>query len=82
MPTQASRQKSLRPEEIAYAVLRARIAQEHWKMRPLSERIALVTRAAKKMLARRHEAMTLAHDEMGKVEAEAISTRRSDRSTP
>jgi acyl-CoA reductase-like NAD-dependent aldehyde dehydrogenase len=59
-------------DEVRAAVARARVAQEHWRLRPLPERIAAVKRAAKEMLRRRSEVITLARDEMGKVEVEGI----------
>jgi acyl-CoA reductase-like NAD-dependent aldehyde dehydrogenase len=60
------------PEQIAEAVARARSAQEHWRHRSHDERVKALTRAAKDMLRARREVMALAHDEMGKVEAEGI----------
>lgn len=54
------------------AVECARAAQEYWQLQPLDARIAAVTRAAKTMLRRRAEVMAVAHEEMGKVRAEAL----------
>ena len=59
-------------EEIREAVARARAAQAHWRLRPLSERVRHLKSAAKEMLARRGEVIELARDEMGKVEVEGI----------
>jgi acyl-CoA reductase-like NAD-dependent aldehyde dehydrogenase len=59
-------------EEARNAVARARHAQQRWRLEPLSTRVAALTRAAKGMLARRAEVIALAHDEMGKVEAEGL----------
>jgi acyl-CoA reductase-like NAD-dependent aldehyde dehydrogenase len=60
------------PDEVRAAVARARAAQEHWRLRPLSERVAALKSAAKEMLARRSEVIALARSEMGKVEVEGI----------
>ncbi len=59
-------------EEVTRAVSRARRAQEVWRARPLTERVSRLRDAAKSMLARRHEVITLVRTEIGKVDAEAI----------
>lgn len=59
-------------DEIRDAVARARIAQSHWRLRPLPERVRALKNAAKGMLARRAEAIELVHEEMGKVPVEGI----------
>jgi acyl-CoA reductase-like NAD-dependent aldehyde dehydrogenase len=58
--------------EIRDAVAKARSAQEHWRLRPLADRVAALKRAAKEMLARRAEIIALSRDEMGKVEIEGL----------
>jgi acyl-CoA reductase-like NAD-dependent aldehyde dehydrogenase len=50
----------------------ARTAQWHWRLEPLATRIDALKRAAKTMLRRRAEVITLARTEMGKVEAEGL----------
>jgi len=57
---------------VRQAVASARSAQYRWRMRPLVERVAAVKRAAKQMLARRTEAIALAHEEMGKAVIEGL----------
>jgi acyl-CoA reductase-like NAD-dependent aldehyde dehydrogenase len=59
-------------EDVRTAVSRARAAQEFWRQRPLSERIALLEKAAVEMLKRRAEVIESARLEMGKVEAEGL----------
>ncbi len=59
-------------ERAAEVVARARAAQERWRLVPLHDRVEALTRAAKQMLRRRAEVVTLARDEIGKVEAESI----------
>jgi acyl-CoA reductase-like NAD-dependent aldehyde dehydrogenase len=59
-------------DEVRAAVARARIAQEHWKQRPVRERIAALKRAAKEMLRRRAEVIESARLEMGKVDVEGL----------
>jgi acyl-CoA reductase-like NAD-dependent aldehyde dehydrogenase len=59
-------------DEIRRKVDAARAAQEQWQQRPLGERIALLKRAAKEMLRRRAEVVSLAREEIGKVDAEAL----------
>ncbi len=54
------------------AVQRARDAQERWRLEPLAGRVEALRRAAKTMLRRRAEVIALAHEEMGKVEAEGL----------
>jgi acyl-CoA reductase-like NAD-dependent aldehyde dehydrogenase len=54
------------------AVERARTAQARWRLEPLPRRVEALRRAAKEMLRRRAEVITLAHEEMGKVEAEGL----------
>jgi acyl-CoA reductase-like NAD-dependent aldehyde dehydrogenase len=61
------------PIELARAAVeRARAAQYEWGLRPLAERVAAVTRAAKEMLRRRSEVIELARAEMGKVPIEGL----------
>jgi succinate-semialdehyde dehydrogenase/glutarate-semialdehyde dehydrogenase len=50
----------------------ARAAQRLWAEKPLTERVAALREACKEMLDRRHEAIDLAHAEMGKPLAEGI----------
>src|SRR5579883_577596 len=59
-------------DDVRSAVDAARAAQEHWRLRPLDERVAPLRGAAKEMLRRRSEAIDLARREMGKVDAEAL----------
>ncbi len=54
------------------AVERARAAQSRWRDEPLAGRVEAVRRAAKAMLRQRAEVIALAHEEMGKVEAEGL----------
>lgn len=54
------------------AVARARAAQARWRLVSFDERVALVTQAARRMLERRTEVVSLAHEEGGKVDAEGI----------
>jgi acyl-CoA reductase-like NAD-dependent aldehyde dehydrogenase len=54
------------------AVARAREAQARWRFVPETERVALLTRAAKSMLERRAEVIALAREEGGKVDVEAL----------
>ncbi|HEX8790594.1 MAG TPA: aldehyde dehydrogenase family protein [Polyangiaceae bacterium] len=54
------------------AVEKARAAQARWMLLPLRERVGALTNAAKQMLRHRADAMTLAHQEMGKVAAEGL----------
>jgi acyl-CoA reductase-like NAD-dependent aldehyde dehydrogenase len=56
----------------AAAVARARSAQHEWHLRPLGERVAAVARAAREMLRRRAEVISLAREEMGKVDVEGL----------
>jgi acyl-CoA reductase-like NAD-dependent aldehyde dehydrogenase len=58
--------------EAERAVERARAAHEYWQLQPLDARIAAAMRAAKTMLRRRAEVMAIAHEEIGKVRAEAL----------
>ncbi len=58
--------------EALHAVAQARAVQEYWKLEPPSVRIAALHRAAKTMLRRRGEVIALAHEEIGKVGAEAL----------
>jgi acyl-CoA reductase-like NAD-dependent aldehyde dehydrogenase len=53
-------------------VAAAREAQERWRLLPFSQRAAMVKAAAKDMLRRRGEIVSLVHEEIGKVEAEGI----------
>ncbi len=62
------------PEPLAAKVALARDAQEAWGHTPLDDRVACVSRAAKEMLTRRHQAMALVEQEIGKVHAEALFT--------
>jgi len=59
-------------DAVRSAVVRARAAQGRWRFVPEKERVLLLTRAAKTMLARRAEAIALAYEEGGKVAAEGI----------
>ena len=59
-------------DDAGRAVLDARSAQQYWKITSLSSRIEAIERAARQMLVRRNEITQLAHDEMGKVAAEAL----------
>ena len=59
-------------ERAREAVGRARAAQERWRLVPLQQRALALTRAAKEMLRKRSEIIAIAHDEIGKVEAEGI----------
>ena len=59
-------------EQARETVSRARAAQERWRLVPLRDRVAALTRAAKEMLRRRSEVIALARDEIGKVEAEGL----------
>lgn len=54
------------------AVEAAREAHDRWRHTSLDERVDALTRAAKTMLRRRDEVIAIAHDEIGKVEAEGI----------
>lgn len=58
--------------ELARMVARARAASESWRERRLSERAAALKRAAKAMLLRREETLSLAREEMGKLEIEGL----------
>ena len=58
--------------DVAHVVARARSAQQHWQMRPLRDRIAVLRHAAKEMLRRRSEVIDLARVEMGKVDVEGL----------
>jgi acyl-CoA reductase-like NAD-dependent aldehyde dehydrogenase len=60
------------PAEIAARIARARDAQRVWAARPLSERRDALVRAAKDMLAARHEIVALVAREVGKVETEGL----------
>lgn len=55
-----------RPHEVEVAVTRARIAQEIWRVRPFEDRVTTLQRAARAMLAHRHEILELLRDEIGK----------------
>ncbi len=59
-------------DDVRRAVARARTAQAAWRERPLSERVDALRRAAKAMLARRHEVMELVRGELGKADVEAV----------
>ncbi len=63
---------SATPAEVVQAVQQARTAQESWRQRPFAERVAVMKRAAKSLLARRAEAIALVRDEMGKTEIEGL----------
>jgi acyl-CoA reductase-like NAD-dependent aldehyde dehydrogenase len=60
------------PTEIRSAVDKARLAQDYWRLRPLRERIATLTRAAKEMLRRRQEVIDLVRAELGRVPIEGL----------
>jgi len=58
--------------DLSARVREAREAQRVWAETPFEERARKLERAAKDMLARRREAIELAHEEMGKPLAEGI----------
>ena len=60
------------PAEIRAAVERARIAQTYWQRDPFEKRAQLLGGAAKELLQRRAEVISLARAEMGKVAAEGL----------
>jgi acyl-CoA reductase-like NAD-dependent aldehyde dehydrogenase len=78
--TELDQPEGARPSDAALAagaalpvrVGAAREAQQRWRLLPLRDRCAALTRAAKEMLARRAEAIALAHDEIGKVAVEGL----------
>jgi acyl-CoA reductase-like NAD-dependent aldehyde dehydrogenase len=59
-------------ESVRAAVERARGAQYEWNLKPLDERAAALTRAARDMLRRRQEVADLTRAEMGKGSIEGI----------
>ena len=59
-------------EEIDAAVAAARTAQQQWRLRPLSERVAALRAAAKNMLQRRQQVIELVRSELGKVAMEGL----------
>lgn len=59
-------------DDVARAVRRARHAQEQWRDTPVAARVEAMRQAAKSMLARRHEVVSLVRTEIGKTDAEAI----------
>jgi acyl-CoA reductase-like NAD-dependent aldehyde dehydrogenase len=59
-------------EDVLLAVQKSQRAQKTWRNVPLNERADLLRKAAKAMLARRHELMVMVREEIGKVDAEAI----------
>ena len=67
--------------DVARAIEAARTVAPEWAARRFSVRVAALERAAKDMLADRREALALVREEMGKVEVEGSSPRRSVRST-
>jgi acyl-CoA reductase-like NAD-dependent aldehyde dehydrogenase len=64
--------KSTPLEQLPKMVARARAAQESWRRLSLAERLPYFVKAAKAMLSRRNEIMSLVEEEIGKVSAEAI----------
>jgi acyl-CoA reductase-like NAD-dependent aldehyde dehydrogenase len=62
------------PEEIRTAAAAAARAQPGWAALPFRHRVRLLRRAARRMLARREEALELLHDETGKSPGEALMT--------
>jgi len=60
------------PEEVKAAVERARQAQRGWAARSFDDRVSLLTKAAKEVLARRAEVLALMKDDMGKLEVDAL----------
>ena len=60
------------PEDVRDLVIAARAAQPAWEALGLKERSRRMVRAAKRMLARRDEAVALLRDEIGKHEADAL----------
>ena len=61
-------------EEVREAVSRARRAQRIWRSQPFEERLAALKRAAKTMLVRRNEILSLVKLEVGKVDVDAMFT--------
>ncbi|MDP8999750.1 MAG: aldehyde dehydrogenase family protein [Myxococcota bacterium] len=59
-------------EQVQAAVARARTAQYEWHLLPLEDRSKALMRAAKQMLRHRREVVTLARDEIGKVDVEGL----------
>ncbi len=59
-------------ETVRAAVERARSAQYEWNLKPLPDRAAALTRAAREMLRRRREIIDLTREEMGKVSIEGL----------
>ncbi len=62
------------PEAVREAVSRARRAQHIWRNQPFEERVAALKRAAKTMLIRRNEVLSLVKLEVGKVDVDAMFT--------
>jgi acyl-CoA reductase-like NAD-dependent aldehyde dehydrogenase len=60
------------PEQVKAAVERSRQAQRGWAARSFDDRVALLTRAAKDILARRAEVLELMRADMGKLEVDAL----------
>lgn len=62
------------PEEVRDAVDRARRAARIWRNHPLDERVAVLKRAAKKMLEKRAEILRIVKLEVGKADVDAMFT--------
>ena len=62
------------PKRLREAVSRARRAQHIWRNQPFEERVAALKRAAKAMLVRRNEVLSLVKLEVGKVDVDAMFT--------
>src|SRR5690606_36974051 len=62
------------PEAVREAVSRARRAQHIWRNLPFEERVIALKRAAKTMLVRRNEILSLVKLEVGKVDVDAMFT--------
>jgi acyl-CoA reductase-like NAD-dependent aldehyde dehydrogenase len=60
------------PEAVRGIVDKARLAQRGWANRSFDERVRVLTRAAKNVLDRRHEALALMREEVGKLEVDAL----------
>ena len=61
-------------QQVLDAVARAREAQAGWRQRPLADRVDALKRAARAMLERRAEVMSLVEREAGKLPVDAMFT--------
>ncbi len=59
-------------EDVAKTILKARAAQRGWATRSFDDRVAVLKRAAKSVLERRHEVIALMREEVGKLEVDAL----------